>query len=98
MFEMKIKVHYISLVKTYTKTSQEEFTLNESAQLSDLLNKMSEKYGTPFTQEIYDPDHKEMKANFVVMVNGIHMNQLNGINTSLKDDDRIILMSLMTGG
>ena len=95
---MKIKVHYISLVKTYTKTSQEEFTLNETAQLSDLLNRVSEKYGNPFTQEVYDPDRKEMKATFVAMVNGIHMDQLKGVNTPLKDGDSIILMSLMTGG
>jgi len=98
MLEMKIQVHYISLVKTYTKTSQEEFTLNETAQLSDLLNKISEKYGIPFTQEVYDPHHKEMKANFVAMVNGIHMDQLKSVNTPLKDGDSIILMSLMTGG
>jgi molybdopterin converting factor small subunit len=32
------------------------------------------------------------------MVNGIHMDQLKGIRTTLKDGDNIILMSLVTGG
>ncbi len=32
------------------------------------------------------------------MVNGIHMDQLKGVNTPLKDGDSVILMSLMTGG
>jgi molybdopterin converting factor small subunit len=32
------------------------------------------------------------------MVNGIHMDQLKGICTVLKDGDNIILMSLVTGG
>jgi MoaD family protein len=95
---MRIKIHYISLVKTFTKTSQDEFDLKETATLSDALQKIAEKYGKPFTQEVYDPDRKEMKPTFVAMVNGIHMDQQKGINTPLKDGDNIFLMSLMTGG
>ena len=41
---------------------------------------------------------KEMKSTFVAMVNGVLMDQLQGINTQLKDGDNIIIMSLMTGG
>jgi molybdopterin converting factor small subunit len=68
---LKIKVHYISLVKTFTKTSQDEFDLKDAALLSDVLDKVSEKYGKPFTQEVYDLEQKEMKATFVAMVNGV---------------------------
>jgi molybdopterin converting factor small subunit len=95
---LKIKVHYISLVKTFTKTSQDEFDLKDAALLSDVLDKVSEKHGKPFTQEVYDLEQKQMKANFVAMVNGVLMDQLKGINTPLKDGDSIILMSLVTGG
>lgn len=95
---MKIKVHYISLVKSFTKTSQDAFDLKEDAALSDVLDKVAEKYGVPFTQEVYDTERGEMKSTFVAMVNGVLMDQLKGINTILKDGDSIILMSLMTGG
>jgi molybdopterin converting factor small subunit len=95
---MRIKVHYISLVKSFTKTSQDEFDIKEAALLSDVLLKVAEKYGKPFSQEVYDPEHQEMKSTFVAMVNGVLMDQLKGINTPLKDCDSIILMSLMTGG
>ena len=95
---MKIKVHYISLVKSYTNTSQDEFTLPNGTVLSELLDKIAEDYGKPFTQEVYDPTKKEMKATFVAMVNGVLMDQLQGVNTPLKDRDSVILMSLMTGG
>ena len=95
---MKIKVHYLSLVKSFTKTSQEEFKIKEAATLSEVLHDVAEKYGNPFTQEVYDPEHKEMKSTFVAMVNGVLMDQLQGVNTPLKDGDNIIIMSLMTGG
>jgi molybdopterin converting factor small subunit len=95
---MKIKVHYISLVKSFTNTSQDEFDLKEGTLLVDLLDKIAVKYGKPLTQEVYDPTKKEMKSTFVVMVNGVLMDQLKSVNTPLKDGDNIILMSLMTGG
>ena len=39
-----------------------------------------------------------MKPNFVAMINGVLMGQLKGMNTSLKEGDNMILMTLMTGG
>ncbi len=95
---MRVKVHYLSLVKSFTKTSQDEFDLKEATPLSEVLQDVSEKYGKAFTQEVYDPQRKEMKSTFVTMVNGVLMDQLQGINTPLKDGDNIIIMSLMTGG
>lgn len=96
--EMKVKVHYLDLVKSFTKTSQEEFDLKQDSLLSELLCSIAEKYAEPFTQEVYDPTQKEMKPTFVTMVNGVLMDQLQGINTPLKNGDNVIIMSLMTGG
>jgi MoaD family protein len=95
---LQVKVHYISLVKSYTNKSQEEITLNDKATLAKLLDRIAETYGKQFSTEIYDPAKREVKPTFVVMVNGIHMDQLNGVNTMLKDGDSVILMTLMTGG
>ena len=95
---MQVKVHYISLVKTYTNKSQEEITLNENSTLQQLLDQIANTYGKQFSQEVYDPNKKEMKATFVAMINGVLMDQLKGTNTPLKNGDNIILMALMTGG
>ncbi|MGA3060263.1 MAG: MoaD/ThiS family protein [Candidatus Bathyarchaeia archaeon] len=95
---MKVKVHYLSLVKSFTKTSEDEFDLKEAATLSKVLYNVAQKYGKAFTQEVYDPERKEMKSTFVAMVNGVLMDQLQGINTQLKDGDSVIIMSLVTGG
>jgi molybdopterin synthase sulfur carrier subunit len=95
---MKIKTHYLGLVKTYTNKSQEEIELGENAALSELLNKMAAEFGKHFKADIYEPDGKDVKPMFTVMVNGIVMGQLKGVDTKLKDGDNVILMPLMTGG
>lgn len=95
---MQVNVHYISLVKSYTNKSREEITLNEGASMEQLLNQIANNYGKQFKEEVYDPEKKEMKSTFVAMINGVLIDQLKGISSTLKNGDNIILMALMTGG
>jgi MoaD family protein len=95
---MKVRIQYLGLVKTYTNKSSEDLVLVDGAKLEQALNKIASTYGKDFTKEIYEPGQKEVKTMFTVMVNGIVMGQLDGVNTQLKDGDNIILMPLMTGG
>lgn len=95
---MKIKIHYLGLVKTYTSKTQDDVVLPEAASISDLLNGLAKKFGKQFTEDVYEPGMKDVKPMFTIMVNGIVMGQLNGIDTKLKEGDNVILMPLMTGG
>jgi MoaD family protein len=95
---MKVKVQYLGFVKTYTNKSTDEFELQEGAPLSELLKKIATNSEKQFIQDIYEPDQKDLKAMFTVMVNGIVSGQLKGLETPLKNGDNVILMPLMTGG
>jgi molybdopterin synthase sulfur carrier subunit len=95
---MKVKVHYLGLVKTYTNKGQEDIEVNNTSILSDLLDKLAQTFGNPFNAEVYEPNKREVKTMFTVMVNGVIMGQLNGVDTKLKDGDNVIIMPLMTGG
>ena len=95
---MQIKIQYLGLVKTFTNKIQDEITLETGATLSDLLKRLASEFGKQFSHEIYEEGAKDVKPMFTVMVNGIVMGQLNGVETRLKDGDKVILMPLMTGG
>jgi molybdopterin synthase sulfur carrier subunit len=95
---MKIKVHYLGLVKTYMNKTQEDVELPQSVSLYNLLDKLALEFGSPFNPDVYEPTKKEVKPMFMVLVNGILMGQLNGVNTKLKDGDTVMIMPLMTGG
>jgi sulfur-carrier protein len=95
---MKVTVHYISLIKSYTNKTQEDFNMPKDSALKEVLDKIAANYGKPFNIEVYDPNKKELKSTFVAMVNGVLMDQLAGLETTLKDGDNVILMSLVTGG
>jgi sulfur-carrier protein len=96
--EVKAKIHYLGLVKTYTYKTEEDLILQPDSKVSSVFDQLAASFGKPFNPEIYDPAKKEVKPMFTVMVNGIIIGQLEGVETKLKDGDQIILMPLMTGG
>jgi MoaD family protein len=95
---MKINVRYLGFIKNMLGKEREEFTIGKGSLLSDLLNRLSQIYGSAFKKEVYEPGDNDVKTGFVVTVNGILSKQLEGIDTKLKQGDTVILMTLMSGG
>ncbi|UCE16872.1 MAG: MoaD/ThiS family protein [Candidatus Bathyarchaeota archaeon] len=95
---MKVRVRYLGFIENMLKKREEEFELREGSLLSDLLDKIAGIYGEPFQKEVYEPGLKDVKTGFVVIVNGVLVGQLHGVDTRLNEGDSVILMTLMSGG
>lgn len=85
-------------IRNMLRRKEEEFEVEKSTSLSELLNRLAGIYGEPFKKEVFEPGLKDVKMGFVVTVNGILMGQLDGVETKLNEGDNVILMSLMSGG
>ena len=72
--------------------------LKDDASLIDLLSMLAEKHGDPFKKSVYEPKDTDLKPYYILSVNGALLNQLNGLETKLKDGDHLIFMPVVTGG
>ncbi len=96
---MKVTVDYLgSIRQTLGLKYAEQVELGGDASVSDLLSALAEKHGEPFKKVVYEPNDLDLKAHYILSVNGLLLNQLDGIETKLKDGDRLILMPVVTGG
>lgn len=96
---MKVTVDYLGSIKQTLGLKQaEKVELKNEASVRDLLSLLAEKYGEPFKKSVYEPPDLDLKAHYIVSINGFLLNQLNGIETKLEDGDRVILMPVVTGG
>jgi len=96
---LKVKVEYLGHIKKIIGTDrEEEIEIGDDALVADLLFLLAEKYGGPFQKAIYEPSVRDVKSNFIVTVNGYLLNQLNGVETKLKDGDHVVLMPVVSGG
>jgi molybdopterin synthase sulfur carrier subunit len=96
---LKVTVDYLGSIKQTLGLKQaEQVELEENASVSDLLSLLAQKYGDPFKKAVYEPKGLDLKPHHILSINGLLLNQLNGIETKLKDGDHIILMPVVTGG
>ena len=96
---MKVTVDYLGYIKGLLGVEQaEKIELKDNSLVRDLLVALAEKHGDSFKKAIYEPNCVDLKSNFILTVNGLLLNQLNGIDTKLKESDHVVLMPIVSGG
>ncbi len=96
---MKVKVEYLGHIKNLTNnTREEEMELTSDSTIADLLEMLTEKYGEPFKKAVYEPKGTDVKANYIITVNGYLLNQLEGLTTKLNNGDHVALLPIVSGG
>jgi molybdopterin synthase sulfur carrier subunit len=96
---VKVTVDYLGSIKQILGLKQaDQVELKDGASVRDLLTLLAEKYGEPFQKAVYEPKGLDLKSHHILSVNGLLLNQLDGIETKLKDGDRVVLMPVVTGG
>jgi len=96
---LKVTVDYLGSVKQSLGLKQaEQIELKAPASVLDLLHLLAEKHGDPFKKSVYEPNDSDLKPYYILSINGLLTNQLNDMETELKDGDRLIFMPVVTGG
>jgi len=96
---LKVIVEYLGYIKKKLDIEKSEIVhLEDKASVRELLILLANKYGDPFIKSVYDPRDLELKPYHLVSINGLLLNQLNGLNTRLSDNDKVILMPIVSGG
>jgi MoaD family protein len=97
---VKVTVEYLGYIKqTLGVTQAETIEIKPDTTSRDLLALLAEKHGEPFKKAVYDPkEPNTMKPYHILAVNGLMINLLEGLDTRLKDGDRIAVLPVVTGG
>ena len=95
---MRIKVLYLGVLRSRTGKSSEEYEIPNGSALSDLIEKVSSKYGESL-RDLFKADEKSrLDPSIIATVNGVSKDMSQAENIKLKDGDTVALMSLISGG
>ncbi len=75
--------------------NQSEFEV-PGATVAELLENVVSRYPS-FKAHLFDSNGK-LRRYFNVFVNGVHIRDLNGMETPLQEGDKVILMASAAGG
>ena len=82
-------------VMKYYVDNQAEFSVSAST-AAELIEKIIEQY--PSVKFHLVDSEGNLRKHFNVFVNGIHIRDLNGMDTRLNEEDKVILMASAAGG
>ncbi len=87
-------VRFPALMKFYVDNQSEFPVAGET--VMELLHNLLARYPALKTH-LFD-SNGNLRRHFNIFVNGIHLRELSGMNTVLKEDDKVILMASAAGG
>lgn len=87
-------VRFPALMKFYVD-NQSEFEASGST-IAELLANILVRYPA-LKPHLFDSSG-ELRRHFNIFVNGVHLRELNGIETVLTEEDKVILMASAAGG
>ena len=89
-------VKYFATYRKITGRQTEE--VSAPGTIYALLNQLSEKYGAELRSWLLSADGTTKGENSIVMVNGRHIEHLDGVATALVDSDTVSLFPTVAGG
>jgi len=87
-------VRFPAVMKYYVN-NQAEFSISASTTM-ELIENIIKQY--PSTKFHLIDSNGDLRRHFNIFVNGTHIRDLDGMDTQLKEDDKIILMASAAGG
>ena len=87
-------VSFPTVMKYYINNQAEVFV--PAATVRDLVQEVIEKY--PSIRFHLVDSESNLRKHFNVFVNGTHIRDLNGMDTRLNEEDKVILMASAAGG
>jgi sulfur-carrier protein len=97
---LQIGVRFFTVLREVTQKKEEtlEFQENEKVNVENVLDKLSKKYGTPFTEYVYEKDSQEVRGFLQFFINGKSTSALSGKRSELKNGDILAIVPPVGGG
>ncbi len=97
---MEVKIRFFTNLREIVNKREETltFTGGEKVTVDSVLKTISQKYGKPFTEYVYDSKTGQPKNFLQFLINGTSTSTLNGLKTELKNGDVLAILPPVGGG
>ena len=97
---MEVKVRFFTNLREITGKREETLTFPDSGKVTVnlILKSLSNEYGKPFTEYVYNSETGQPKGFLQFLVNGTSTSTLRGLETELSDGNVLAVLPPVGGG
>ena len=93
-----VRVKMMVPLKKASGRAEEELTLEDGASVSSVIRRLIEEHGDELGSALMDPIIQNPLPNTLILLNGVEINNLQGLSTIVGDGDVLILLSVTHSG
>ena len=71
--------------------------VDEQSSIKDIIKKLTLKYGENFKSKILD-SHNVLNKYVILILNGVNIGSYNGLDTVVKEGDKLTFLPVIAGG
>ena len=94
---MALIVKFIGPLRHVSGTSELALDFHHEVTIRELMLEITKELPV-LTQSLIDQQLKDPRPNVLMIVNGKEISVLNGLETSLQDEDEVVLVPVLHGG
>ena len=97
---MQVSVRFFTSLREITNKKEETLEFSEGGKVTVevVLKMLSQRYGKPFVEYVYDRKTGEVRGFLQFLVNGKSAATQNGLETELEDGDILAILPPVGGG
>jgi molybdopterin synthase sulfur carrier subunit len=97
---LQVSVRFFTSLREITDKKEEtlKFPEGEKVTVDMVLKTLSQRYGKPFVEYVYDRKTGEVRGFLQFLVNGKSTTTMNGLETELEDGDVLAILPPVGGG
>lgn len=91
-----VNIKYYGVIGALAGTKQETIQVPNNATLRDLLEKLIKIKNESFKERLFK--NNEIESDIIILINNVDYRLLQNLDTSLKNNDTITIISVVHGG
>jgi len=91
----KITIRTLGVLGSLLGRNEEELDIRGESFVKDVLSELED---SRLKDIVIDPDLKSHLTNALILLNGVEIGNLNGLDTPVLDGDKITILSVTHGG
>jgi len=94
----KIRIEFLGVLAGLAKRSTVSLELQSPIVVGDVISELVNQFSQEFKQALIDPELNDPRPNVLIMLNKKEISALNGLETGVKDGDKLVLLPVSHGG
>ena len=92
------KVELVGILRELAGKKSVSLRFDRLATVDDVITELTNRFQPKFKQAMIDPELNDPRPNALILLNKTEISALNGLDTKIRDGDKLVLIPVSHGG